>query len=45
MLGIQNLPEVNKDYSYRNRISPADFTGNKFEFRALVIKSGGGGNA
>ncbi len=34
-LGVQNLPNVAKDYSDRNRTSPIAFTGNKFEFRAV----------
>ena len=34
-LGVQNLPNVAKDTSDRNRTSPVAFTGNKFEFRAV----------
>ncbi|MEI7904312.1 MAG: glutamine synthetase III [Candidatus Firestonebacteria bacterium] len=34
-LGVQNLPNVAKDYADRNRTSPIAFTGNKFEFRAV----------
>ncbi|MBI3269300.1 MAG: glutamine synthetase III [Planctomycetes bacterium] len=34
-LGVSKLPEVNRDYTDRNRTSPFAFTGNKFEFRAV----------
>jgi glutamine synthetase len=34
-LGLAQVPEVNKDYTDRNRTSPFAFTGNKFEFRAV----------
>ncbi|MEC9486783.1 MAG: glutamine synthetase III [Prosthecochloris sp.] len=34
-LGLAQLPELNKDYTDRNRTSPFAFTGNKFEFRAV----------
>jgi len=34
-LGLGQLPELNKDYTDRNRTSPFAFTGNKFEFRAV----------
>uniref|UniRef100_Q3AQ82 Glutamine synthetase n=1 Tax=Chlorobium chlorochromatii (strain CaD3) TaxID=340177 RepID=Q3AQ82_CHLCH len=34
-LGLSQVPEVNKDYTDRNRTSPFAFTGNKFEFRAV----------
>lgn len=33
--GLENLPQVTKDISDRNRTSPIAFTGNKFELRAL----------
>ena len=33
--GVDALPDFKKDNSDRNRTSPFDFTGNKFEFRAL----------
>ena len=33
-LGVQHLPEVQRDPTDRNRTSPFAFTGNKFEFRA-----------
>jgi glutamine synthetase len=34
-LGIEQMPEVARDYTDRNRTSPFAFTGNKFEFRAV----------
>ena len=34
-LGLSNLPDVDQDYTDRNRTSPFAFTGNKFEFRAV----------
>jgi glutamine synthetase len=34
-LGLSNLPDVDRDYTDRNRTSPFAFTGNKFEFRAV----------
>lgn len=34
-LGVDVLPEFNKDTTDRNRTSPFAFTGNKFEFRML----------
>ena len=34
-LGVDVLPEFNRDTTDRNRTSPFDFTGNKFEFRML----------
>ncbi|MGD8394279.1 MAG: glutamine synthetase III [Candidatus Eiseniibacteriota bacterium] len=34
-LGLSSLPDVNQDYTDRNRTSPFAFTGNKFEFRAV----------
>jgi len=34
-LGLSNLPDVQQDYTDRNRTSPFAFTGNKFEFRAV----------
>jgi glutamine synthetase len=34
-LGVNQLPEVMKDNTDRNRTSPFAFTGNKFEFRAV----------
>ncbi len=34
-LGIDTLPELNKDPGDRNRTSPFAFTGNRFEFRAV----------
>lgn len=35
-LGISRIPEVQRDYTDRNRTSPFAFTGNKFEFRAVA---------
>jgi len=35
-LGISHIPEVQRDYTDRNRTSPFAFTGNKFEFRAVA---------
>jgi glutamine synthetase len=34
-LGVSKIPNVQKDYTDRNRTSPFAFTGNKFEFRAV----------
>jgi glutamine synthetase len=34
-LGIDTLPELNRDPGDRNRTSPFAFTGNRFEFRAV----------
>ncbi|MEQ1876395.1 MAG: glutamine synthetase III [Bdellovibrionia bacterium] len=34
-LGVDQIPDINKDYTDRNRTSPFAFTGNKFEFRAV----------
>ncbi|MCP4808309.1 MAG: glutamine synthetase type III [Proteobacteria bacterium] len=34
-LGVNNMPDVAKDNTDRNRTSPLAFTGNKFEFRAV----------
>ncbi len=34
-LGVDKLPEIEKDNTDRNRTSPFAFTGNKFEFRAV----------
>jgi len=34
-IGVNVLPEFNKDTTDRNRTSPFAFTGNKFEFRSL----------
>lgn len=34
-LGLQEIPEMAKDNTDRNRTSPFAFTGNKFEFRAV----------
>ena len=34
-LGIDQMPEISKDNTDRNRTSPFAFTGNKFEFRAV----------
>jgi glutamine synthetase len=34
-LGLEQMPEVARDYTDRNRTSPFAFTGNKFEFRAV----------
>jgi len=34
-LGVETLPELNKDPGDRNRTSPFAFTGNRFEFRAV----------
>ena len=34
-LGVNKLPEIEKDNTDRNRTSPFAFTGNKFEFRAV----------
>jgi glutamine synthetase len=34
-LGIDTLPDLNKDPGDRNRTSPFAFTGNRFEFRAV----------
>jgi glutamine synthetase len=34
-LGLSNLPDIDQDYTDRNRTSPFAFTGNKFEFRAV----------
>ncbi|MFN7897979.1 MAG: glutamine synthetase III [Cyanobacteriota bacterium] len=34
-LGVDTLPELNKDPGDRNRTSPFAFTGNRFEFRAV----------
>src|SRR5262245_31218590 len=34
-LGLDQMPEVARDYTDRNRTSPFAFTGNKFEFRAV----------
>ena len=36
LTGVDVLPDFKKDSSDRNRTSPFAFTGNKFEFRALV---------
>ena len=35
MLGVDVLPQFNRDTTDRNRTSPFAFTGNKFEFRML----------
>ena len=35
-LGISQLPDMQRDYTDRNRTSPFAFTGNKFEFRAVA---------
>ncbi|MEC8379296.1 MAG: glutamine synthetase III [Myxococcota bacterium] len=37
-LGIQHMPDLDKDNTDRNRTSPFAFTGNKFEFRAAGSK-------
>jgi glutamine synthetase len=34
-LGVETLPDLNKDPGDRNRTSPFAFTGNRFEFRAV----------
>ncbi|HMN07484.1 MAG TPA: glutamine synthetase III [Gemmatimonadaceae bacterium] len=34
-LGVNKLPDIEKDNTDRNRTSPFAFTGNKFEFRAV----------
>ncbi len=34
-IGVSVLPSIPKDTTDRNRTSPFDFTGNKFEFRSL----------
>jgi glutamine synthetase len=34
-MGVNRLPEIEKDNTDRNRTSPFAFTGNKFEFRAV----------
>ncbi|MGQ0648228.1 MAG: glutamine synthetase III family protein [Gemmatimonadaceae bacterium] len=34
-LGVNKLPEIERDNTDRNRTSPFAFTGNKFEFRAV----------
>ena len=34
-LGVDKLPDIEKDNTDRNRTSPFAFTGNKFEFRAV----------
>jgi glutamine synthetase len=34
-LGVDKIPDINRDYTDRNRTSPFAFTGNKFEFRAV----------
>ncbi len=34
-LGVASIPDINRDYTDRNRTSPFAFTGNKFEFRAV----------
>jgi glutamine synthetase len=34
-LGATHVPDINLDYTDRNRTSPFAFTGNKFEFRAV----------
>ena len=34
-LGVDTLPELNRDPGDRNRTSPFAFTGNRFEFRAV----------
>lgn len=34
-LGVDVLPQFNRDTTDRNRTSPFAFTGNKFEFRML----------
>jgi glutamine synthetase len=34
-LGVTSLPNLPKDVSDRNRISPFAFTGSKFEFRMV----------
>jgi glutamine synthetase len=34
-LGVDTLPDLNKDPGDRNRTSPFAFTGNRFEFRAV----------
>ncbi len=34
-LGVNQIPNISKDYTDRNRTSPFAFTGNKFEFRAV----------
>ena len=34
-LGINKIPPILLDNTYRNRTSPFAFTGNKFEFRAV----------
>jgi glutamine synthetase len=34
-MGIDKLPDIQKDNTDRNRTSPFAFTGNKFEFRAV----------
>ncbi len=35
-LGVSQLPDIQRDYTDRNRTSPFAFTGNKFEFRAVA---------
>lgn len=34
-LGVDQIPNISRDYTDRNRTSPFAFTGNKFEFRAV----------
>ncbi|MCX5774222.1 MAG: glutamine synthetase III [Fusobacteria bacterium] len=34
-LGVNNIPDIPKDLTDRNRTSPFAFTGNKFEFRMM----------
>lgn len=45
VLGVRNLPKINKDVSDRNRTSPLAFTGNKFEFRAVGSSQNAGESA
>ncbi len=45
VLGVRNLPRINKDVSDRNRTSPLAFTGNKFEFRAVGSSQNAGESA
>jgi glutamine synthetase len=40
-LGIDTLPDLNRDPGDRNRTSPFAFTGNRFEFRAVGPIGGG----
>ena len=37
-IGVSVLPKLPRDAGDRNRTSPFAFTGNKFEFRAVVVR-------